>query len=402
MRWIVLVLIVGFSCVSVGAQPQNQPVVSQATPTTFDAKFFQVLEVLFDDFSGTDLHRTFQSAQPIQCSELLGDWRPAAFFNDDRNLERWFHKTFQEVQAELARYSFKGQCDSQSASLEVTTRFPVRESLEAYNSRKLDFDKIAYKTNAAVRATFDSKARTYGFGLPYLYLIGRKDGTNQYSMVPPDGAVKPAPEVTNQWDCKAVKPADATYRFLLCRTAVVPRNAAIRSQAEVVAGTSAFVVLTDGKEAVSTFKLSLADSPASASPGKTVSKIFQLDREKYRLEFARLSWEDKIDSVMVLVGGKLEFPESAATSNRDYCEWIPQSPATIQVVTDPDKSVQYKLAISDRNGTSSTSVSFEARTATNFRLGTLRCFFPATELATDLDMTRLSAIIGDHISIEFR
>jgi hypothetical protein len=376
--------------------------VSAQEPPAFDAKFFQVLKTLFDDFSSSDLSRRFQSAQPIQCSELLGDWRPAAFLNDDPKLERWFYKTFDEVQAELARYSFRGRCDSENNAVEVTTRFPVRESVDAYNNRKIDFDKIAYKNNTAVRAAFDSKARTYGFSLPYLYLIGRRNGTNQYSLVPPDGTAKPTSEVTNEWDCKAVKPPTATYRLLLCRTVILPRNAAVRSQAEAVAGTSAFVILSDGKEAVSSFKLSSAESSARASPSKSVTKIFQLDREKYRLQFARRSWEDKIDSVMTLVGGKLEFPEAATTSNRDYCEWIPQSPATAQVVNDADKSVQYKLAISDRSGTSSTSVSFEARTAANFRLGALRCFFPATELATDLDMTRLSAIVGDHISVEFR
>jgi hypothetical protein len=397
MRWIVFLVLAGFSGASVRASAQD-------LAPAFDAKFFQVLKTLFDDFSTSDLSRRFQSAQPIQCSELVGDWRPAAFLNDDPKLERWFYKTFDEVQAELARYSFRGRCDSESGAVEVTTRFPIRESVEAYNSRKIDFDKIAYKTNTAVRATFDSKTRTYGFSLPYLYLIGRRNGTNQYSLVPPDGGAKPASEVTNDWDCKAVKPATATYRLLLCRTIILPRNAAVRSQVEAVAGTSAFVILSDGKEAVATFKLSSADSPAPANPGRTVSKIFELGLEsrKFRLEFARRSWEDRIDSVMTLVGGKLEFPEAATTASRDYCEWIPQSPATAQVVNDAEKTVQYKLALSDRSGPAPTSVSFEARTATNFRLGTLRCFFPATELATDLDLTRLSGIVGDHISVEIR
>jgi hypothetical protein len=398
MRWFLALVIAGFSAAP--AYAQDPPATAQSP--AFDAKFFQVLKALFDDFSGTDLARRFQSAQPIQCSELLGDWRPAAFLNDDPKLERWFYRTFGEVQAELARYSFRGRCDSESAPLDVSSRFPIRESVDAYNSRKIDFDKIAYKVNAAVRATFDARTRTYGFSLPYLYLAGQRNGTNQYSLVPPDGTAKPTSDVTNAWDCKAVKPATAAYRLLLCRTVIQPRNTAIRSQAEAVAGTSAFVILSDGKEAVSTFTLSSADSPAPAGTSKPVSKVFELGSRRFRLQFARKSWEDRIDSVMTLVGGKLEFPEAAATSNRDYCEWIPQSPATAQVVADPDRSVEYKIAITDRSGPAPTSISFEARTATNFRLGTLRCFFPAAALATDVDMANLSAIAGDHLSVELR
>lgn len=401
MRWTVFFAwIAAFAAYGQGQTPPAQPVPS--APPAYDAKFFEALKTLFDDFSSTDLQRAFQTAAPIRCAELLGDWRPAAFFNDDRNLERWFHKTFDEVQAELARYSFRGRCDSDSASVDVTSRFPIRESVEAYNSRKIAFDKIAFKVNAVVRSTFDSKARTYKFSLPYLYLIGRRNGTNQYSLVPPDGSLKPAEEVTNNWDCKAVKSANSTYRFLLCRTVIVPRNAAIRSQAEEVQGTSAFVILSDGREAVSTFTLSFENSPALASPGKTVSMIADLSREKFRLQFARRSWEDKIESVMVLVGGRLDFPETVTAAKNDYCEWLPQSPATARVVNDPDKSVEYLLATNARNGTTPATVSFEARTPGNARLGTLRCFFPNDEVPVTLGLDRLKPIFGDHVFVELR
>jgi hypothetical protein len=401
MRWIALLLIAGFSLFSADAYGQNQPVVPP-TPPVFDAKFFEALKTLFDDFSSSDLQRAFQAAQPIRCSELLGEWRPAAFFNDDRNLERWFHQTFDEVQAELARYSFRGRCDSESASVDVTSRYPIRESVDDYNLQKISFDKIAYKANAAVGATFDSRARTYKFSLPYLYLIGRKDGTNQYSLVPPNSSLKPAEEVTNDWNCKAVKSADSRYRFLLCRTVIVPRNAALRSQADAVQGTSAYVVLSDGREAVSTISLSFENSPAPASPGKTVSMIADLGREKFRLQFARRSWEDKIDSVMALIGGRLEFPETVTAAKNDYCEWIPQSPATARVVNDPDKTVEYYLATKARDGSTPATVSFEARTSANARLGTLRCFFPNDEVPVILGLDRLKPIFGEHVSVELR
>jgi len=394
MRWAALLLVAGISCVSAGAQVQQ--------PGEYDAPFFRALKTLFDDFSSSDLQRTFQSASPIKCSELLGEWRPAAFFNDDKNLERWFHKTFEDVQAELARYRFQGRCESESANVDVTTRFPVRDSVDAYNARKIEFSKIVYQNNTPVPATFDSRARTYGFSLPYLYLLGRRNGTNQYSLVPPDGAAKPTPDVTNEWNCKAVRPPNVTYRFLLCRTVIVPRNASVRSQVEVVAGTSAYVVLSDGKEAVSTFSISAAGGPAAADPGKTLSKFVELGVRKFRLQFARRSWEDKIDSVMTLTGGKLEFPETAKTSGLDYCEWIPQSPATANIVNDSDKSLQYLMSIKDREGASPTTISMEARTAGNARLGTLRCFFPNSQAAVDVNMSQFTAIAGEHVTAELR
>jgi hypothetical protein len=395
MRWIAILLVLGISSIAATAQGVQQP-------GEYDARFFQVLKTLFDDFSTSDLQRTFQSAPAVKCSELVGEWRPAAFFNDDRNLERWFHKTFGDVQAELARYRFQGRCETESAKVDVTTRFPVRESVDAYNSRKIEFARIAYQVNAPVPASFDSKAKTYSFDLPYLYLLGRRNGADQYSLVPPQGSSKPTPDVTNQWNCKAVKPVSATYRFLLCRTMILPRNASVRSQVEAVAGTSAYVVLSDGKEAVATFTMSVGDGPAPTTSSNTLSKLVELGVRKFRLQFTRRSWEDKIDSVMTLAGGKLEFPEAARTSNVDYCEWIPQSPATANIVNDTDKSVQYLMTIKDREAASPTTISIEARTAANARLGTLRCFFPNAPQAVAVDMTQFTAVAGDHINVELR
>lgn len=395
MRWIAVFLSV--------AALMGSPVRSYGQEKdAYNPKFFEALKTLFEDFSSNDLQRAFQDAQAIRCSELLGEWRPAAFFNDDRNLERWFHKTFDDVQAELARYTFRGRCDSESATVDVTSRFPIRESVDAYNSQNIGFDKIAYKANAAVRATFDSRPRTYNFSLPFLYLVGRKDNTNQYSLVPPNSLLKPAEDVTNNWSCKGVKSANSTYRFLLCRTVIVPRNAAVRSQAEEVRGTSAFVILSDGREAVSSVTLNFGDNPAPASSAKTVSIIADLSREKFRLQFARRSWEDKIDSVMALIGGRLEFPETVTASKNDYCEWIPQSPATARVVNDPDKNVEYLLTTKAREGATPATVSFEARTSGNARLGTLRCFFPNDEVPVTLPLDRLKPIFGEHVSVEIR
>jgi hypothetical protein len=393
MRRITLLLIAAICGFSMGSNAQDK--------TAFDARFFKVLQGIFDNFTNTDLQRAFRDAQPIRCADLVGDWRPAAFFNDDPNLERWVYKTFEEVQADLSRYIFRGNCTSDFARLDVTTRFPIRESLDAYNSGKIEFSKIAFRINPAVPAEFDARIRQYGFELPYLYVTGRRNNTNHYSLVPPDSSIKQTEEVTNRYDCKAVKADDVTYRFAICRTVIVPRNSALRSQAEAVRGTSAYVILTDGKEAVSTVSLSFAGSVPKDPPGKVPSKVMDLSRTPFRLVFPRAAWEASIDSVMIVAGGRLHFPESAPTAKGDYCEWIPQSPATARLVNDTDKTIRYLLDIANRNGTTGATASFEARTPDNYRLGTLRCFFAEAETSYDVDIARLTAIFGEQITLEY-
>jgi hypothetical protein len=170
-------------------------------PTTaYDSKFFQVLKTVFDKFGDMDLQRAFQTAQPVTCADLAGNWRQAAFFNEDRNLERWYFKSFEEVQSELSRYIFQGSCSSEFAALDLVTRFPVRESVDAYNKSQIEFDRIVFKANPPVKATFDGKPRVYAFELPYLYPTGIRDNT--YTLVPQNAAMKLAADVTNRWDAR--------------------------------------------------------------------------------------------------------------------------------------------------------------------------------------------------------
>src|SRR4029079_16362918 len=120
---------------------------------------------------------------------------------------------------------------------------------------------------------------------------GRNGSNNTYGMMPPDSTSKCATEVTNRWDCRALRNTDVAYRFLLCRTAIVPRNRAVLSQAEEGArGTSAYVLLTDGKEARATFTLSFPtdDAPVRRS-AEAMAKIAELGREDFRLRFSNVS-----------------------------------------------------------------------------------------------------------------
>jgi hypothetical protein len=403
MRWIAVVFMILILGLPGSAPVEAQTVVSDAPGKDYDTRFFQALQRIFETFNDGDLQRVFQAAQPIGCSDLLGDWRTAAFFNENRNLERWYYKTFEEVQADLSRYIFQGQCGSESATVEVVSRFPVRQSMEAYNKGEIEFARIAFKVNAPVKASFDSRARAYTFELPYLYITGRNGASNTYSMMPPDAAAKYAQEVTNRWDCKAVKDTDTTYRFLLCRTGILPRNTSLRNQTDGARGASAYVLLTDGREARATFTLSF---PTSSSPIRrsvaAMSRIADLGREDFQLRFVNRSWEFRIASPVTLAAGQFSAVDSTAAVKGDHCEWRPQSPATAVLVDENDKTVKYYMTRADRSASSPVSFTFEAMTVANFRLGVLRCVFPGGESAAGIEMKRLLSVLGDHINIELR
>jgi len=394
MRWIGFLMLAGVLAIPVETRGQAQ----------YDERFFEALKSVFDTFNKADLQRVFQTAPRIDCFELLGDWRTTAFFSEDNNLERWFYKTFEEVQADLSRYIFNGDCKKESADVDVVSRFPLRDSMEAYNRREIDFDRIVYKFNAPVKAKFDSRAKAYAFELPYLYLTGRNGDNSTYSMMPPNAAAKYAQEVTNRWECKSVKNADLTYRFLLCRTAIVPRNRTDHnSDGNSVRGTAAYILLTDGREARSSTVLSFAtDDAAVSKSAATLSRIVDLGREDFLFRFVNRSWESRIGSTTVLAGGQFVVAESGTALKGDYCEWRPQSPATSVLVDETDKTIQYYMTRSDRDGSSPASFLFDARTAANVRLGLFRCAFPGTDSASALEMKRLLNIFGDHIRIEFR
>src|SRR4029078_12244098 len=134
MRWIGFLMLAGI------LQTAGVDVRSE-----YDQRFFRALRSVFDSFQKENLQRVFQRAPQLGCFELLGDWRTAAFFNEDNKIESWFYKTFEEVQADLSRYIFQGDCKTDSADVNVVSRFPVRDSMDAYNRREIDFDRIAYK-----------------------------------------------------------------------------------------------------------------------------------------------------------------------------------------------------------------------------------------------------------------
>src|SRR5207249_9589469 len=112
------------------------------------------------------------------------------------------------------------------------------------------------------------QTQAYTFDLPYLFLIRQEDSEGVYSLDPPRLADRDrySGDVTNHWECKSVTADAVTYQFLICRTTTLPRNTAARSQSRPVFGASAYFILSDGKEASSSVKLTFNDANDTTHP----------------------------------------------------------------------------------------------------------------------------------------
>src|SRR3954464_2941378 len=109
---------------------------------------------------------------------------------------------------------------------------------------------------------------------------------------------------------------------------------------------AAYFILSDGREAASTVKLSFDDSndtkhtietSSASSPVDDVpqpvvwetpdsdEKVLDVVRDEFRLGFASL-WSGKVGSAQVLSGRNMSSLASAAPpAGADYCIWLPDS-----------------------------------------------------------------------------
>lgn len=255
---------------SIGQQRQDQ----SGEEGTYGSRFFDQLRTIFGKFRDSDLQRVFQDAQPIQCTELLGrkgQWRPVAFFNEDRSLGDWCREDLEEVKTDLSVFTFLGDCEGQG-KVQVASEFPTTASFEDYRQRRIELNQIDVTVNDPVKAVVSPRTMAYTFDLPYLFKTpqGKRD---VYSLAAPDSRAVYAPDVSSRWECKAVSSKDVTYRFLICRVSTVPQRALQRNQKwEPVFGSSAYFILSDGTEAKSSVNLtfdaesSSGEKPADAAP----------------------------------------------------------------------------------------------------------------------------------------
>jgi len=437
-----------------GADAQRQPQSRTAQREDYDPKFFDQLRRVFGRFRDADLRDVFDMGGPIACSELIndkGEWREVAFFNEDRKLGDWYRRSLDEVRVDPSLFTFKGPCADEHGSVDVTTQFPVDESAEAYQRDRIRFDQIVVNVNAPVRANFNSRTQTYWFDLPYLFLINRQGSRSLYSLNPPTlaGRRNYAKDVYDHWSCRAVVADDVTYQFLICRTTT--ENVAERGRGTLPFGASAYFILSDGKEASSSVKLLLGDdttvldsdnrpndrsndrpndrpidrpndrsdpSPATRAPERVedtaregwqipggTAKLAEVGQNEFRIRFSPQTWTGKINSPQILADQKLSSAESLKPAvGADYCAWRPGTANSFDrlLARDPDELVGYSVKGHDKDRQSDSSVTFELKTHTGFRLGVLQCFFPKSEFAGSVPLSRWVSVVGAHLTIEIR
>ncbi len=402
-------------------------------PVEYGTKFFDQLRSLFGRFRDADLQRAFEAASPVPCSEFIsdnGEWREVAFFNEDRRLGDWFHESLEEVKSDLSVYLFKGLCRSDKSGIQLVTKFPVRDSLDAYNERKIPLEQITVNVNAAVAASFDMRSEAYTFDLPYLYLQNDPAASQTvYSLMAQHLEDRYDPTVMNHWECKSVHAADVTFQFVICRTGIRPRSDPGGDRSRPTFGSSAYFILSDGREASTTVKLSFgggddshppdtldvtSNSAANASsspalrawePAETGGRFAELAHGEFRIRFNPKTWMGKVGASQVLMNGRMVSLLLAKDSaGADDCIWIPGSTALASRVLDPEpeKVVADSVVMNDGTKLSPPSITFEMKALEGERLGTLRCLFPRADSAGAISFDRWNAIVGDHLTLEVR
>jgi hypothetical protein len=264
-----LVLLIAALTTGTNAQAQRDNETAPPQDREYGRRFFDQLRLIFGRFEDADLRGVFQRARPIQCSDLItdkGEWRDVAFFNENRRIGDWYRKSLDEVKHDLAAYVFSGTCDGPAERLRVTTKFPVYESFKAFQERRIPFQEIDVNVNAPVSVSFNPQNRAYVFDLPYLFHVTNQNGDPVYTLNPRNLSDRYAANLASRWECKAVTAKDVTYQFLICHTTLIPLGPAESGQDSTRPfGAAAYSILTDGKEASSTVKLTFdtqSDSPA--------------------------------------------------------------------------------------------------------------------------------------------
>jgi hypothetical protein len=447
------------------AQRERQVPPPEPDEDAYGSRFFDQLRSIFGKFQNSDLLRAFQAAEPIQCSELVvgkGTWRTVAFFNEDRSLGEWCRDSIDQVKTDLTAYTFKGSCRGDQGSIQITTEFPVGDSINAYNEHRIDLDQVDVNVNAPVSVVYDSRTQAYVFELPYLFLIGHRPSGNIYSLDAQHVNDSYARDVSSRWECKAVKSGDVTYRFLICRTATVARKTSMRS-GDRAFGASAYFILSDGAEATTSVNLTFGGSahpaenprdtarpsgptlrrpsaqpaaqpaapppespaaPPAVSPPPPApivpetsnraatwgmpdagSKVADLGKGQFRLRFSPQTWKGKLDSSELLFDQKISSPLSAwPKEGADYCSWHPGDTGQVgRLVSDePDAGLVFTMQTFDKSSHSAASILMGVRTPDGVSLGTLQCFFPRAQSMASVDLDHWVSIVGAHLTLEIR
>jgi hypothetical protein len=232
---------------------QHEREVPSSKRSNFGPEFLSQLDRLFERLSNADLHRVFEAASPLRCSELVqdtGEWQDVAFFNGRRT---WYRSSVAELQNNPDLYVFKGVCSDQLATLKVATRVRVDESRTGGNERS-DSTKTNVRVNAPVTASFTRDIKGYTFDLPYLFRAKDQDGRTVFGFEPRRQSDKYLTHITSHWECKAVAEEFLTYNFLICRVTLFGHDPMdikpdMRDKSSTSYGAVAYFLLSNGKEA---------------------------------------------------------------------------------------------------------------------------------------------------------
>lgn len=400
-----------------------------APPSQTEKNFFEQLRNVFGRFQTGDLRRAFDNAQPLKCSTLVsdtGEWRPVAFFNEDPKLGAGYQRSLEEVNREIDLYTFKGACAKEEDDVQLVTKFPVRESMDKYAAAKIQRSEVDVNVNAPVTAKYNPRTQGYYFDLPYLYSVEGPPGSRDvFSLRPTRATDTYVTHVTNHWDCKSVRSNDVTFQFLVCETAVLPRNLPRDSRVTQSFGSYAYLILSDGKEATTSAKLSFgvpddSKAPEAAAPDPPpvavtdapagvegwqiptpAAKLAEVDKTEFRIRFSPQTWAGKVTTVQALSDQRMTaFDAAKPPTGVDYCAWRPTTSTAVSRVlgNEPDADVSYSLTATE----SPASINFDMKTHNGTRLGTLQCVFPGAGSAAAVAFERWVAAVGAHLTLEVR
>jgi hypothetical protein len=385
----------------------------------FGSKFFDDLRKLFGQLQQSELDLAFRQANSIRCRELIsntGEWKQVGFLNDDRKLGDWHYDSIDEVKKDPTKYVFSGSCVGEQGPVKVVTSFPVQRPDQASGR--------TVRENNPVSMVFDSAADTYVFLLPYLYLERQEAEGSLYTERPPLFSSIPERNVSEEFRCKALTGPELTYRFLICRTRVVNRDRPLRANDRTVPskqplGNAAYQILSDGKEASSSVKLTFGDDvepkgrvvpEQSAEPVPDVlprpnqswvsasprAKLVDVSQDEFRLIFSAEA-RARIASPQLLTGQTMPtFVPESAVRGREYCLWQPASTAPF----DSDDAL-FSLGFS-KNAQSLVSAVFTVQALTGSPIATLQCYFPQSQTPDEITVERWTSIVGRHITLENR
>jgi hypothetical protein len=119
--------------------------------------------------------------------------------------------------------------------------------------------------NDPVDVVMNSRTMAYTFDLPYLFLIQKRGSQNVLSLIAPDRNASYVEDAVNRWECKLATSKDMTYRFLICRTKIIPRGPLAQKRGvQASFGSSGFFILSDGMKAQASVKIKFDDGSSSS------------------------------------------------------------------------------------------------------------------------------------------